>query len=554
MVRGSDSESGDKESKTYSLYEGTLKRWPAGRLKLKAELYKEGLWDVVERGPSAVQGSWDMVERGPFAVQASPVSITPGDQSTTPQEWYYVGRDNEVQGPCSAEEIARVFDRISQTERLEGESVYVHHKDNTAGEWAPWSESVAQKVHMQWSLESNLRKLRTPQFPFGGADPAVRMLSFGGGTGGGAMLASPTPSVRDRESGQQRPCTAENDRAAFYNIMRGIDCSDGSIGESLLLTAGDKFKDDESGHKLFAWLEKRAGCGSIQGGLVDADDLKRQLEEYKFCEGKVITVEELALASEQFERMWLRQPMERQGIRGDMFDKWVSKLPKAPFHSELLPIIKGMNVVKNGSVYADYSQCNESLRAIYADYLKTHPPVKGIGAAKESDTAYERDHAAALIGGPFRLPHGGFYCFRCWQKDDHLSMQCGSAPGVCTACGMDSGKARLSCGGEQDPKKCIIKGYRPNTGLPAVYIARLKEWGANNNVNFVDSGVAAPARALSSLVAPPPSTVGPSASVAGGYQGGAQMALAASAGFDPNNIEWQISNGMWTSRPRQAPG
>ena len=114
----------------------------------------------------------------------------------------------------------------------------------------------------------------------------------------------------------------------------------------------------------------------------------------------------------------------------------------------------------------------------------------------------------------------------------------------------------LSCGGEQDPKKCIIKGYRPDTGLPAVYVARLKEWATNNNVNFVDSGVAAPARALSSLIAPPPSTVGPgdSTSVAGGYLGGAQMALAASAGFDPNNIEWQIVNGMWTSKLRQVPG
>ena len=29
------------------------------------------------------------------------------------------------------------------------------------------------------------------------------------------------------------------------------------------------------GHLLFAWLEKRADCGSVQGGLVDADDLKR---------------------------------------------------------------------------------------------------------------------------------------------------------------------------------------------------------------------------------------------------------------------------------------
>ena len=31
----------------------------------------------------------------------------------------------------------------------------------------------------------------------------------------------------------------------------------------------------------------------------------------------------------------------------------------------------------------------------------------------------------------------------------------------------------------------------------------------------------------------------------GGYPGGAQMALAASAGFDPNNTDWQGREGMW---------
>ena len=197
MVRGSGSESGDKEP-TKCSYDGTLKRWPPGKIKLKSALFKAGLWDVVEKGPSAVQ--------------TSPESIAPGDESTIPQEWYYAGRDNKVQGPCSAEELTRVFKNILQIEgRLEGESVYVHHADNTSGEWAPWSENVSRKVNVQSAIESNLRKFRTPQFPFGGDDSAVRMLTFGHS----ATPASPTPSARDRELGQQRPCTAENDRAAF---------------------------------------------------------------------------------------------------------------------------------------------------------------------------------------------------------------------------------------------------------------------------------------------------------------------------------------------------
>ena len=50
MVRGSGSESGDKESNNKSIYCGTLTRWPQGSLKLKASLYMKGLWAVVEKG------------------------------------------------------------------------------------------------------------------------------------------------------------------------------------------------------------------------------------------------------------------------------------------------------------------------------------------------------------------------------------------------------------------------------------------------------------------------------------------------------------------------
>ena len=209
MVRGSGSESGDKESNK-SVYDGTLKRWPQGKIKLKSTLFNKGLWNVVEKGPSTVQ--------------ASPVSIAPGDvdQSTIPAllAWYYAGRDNEVHGPCSAEELTGVFNRISQTERLTGESIYVHHVDNTAGKWEPWSENVSRKVNVQSTLEANLLKLRTPQFPFGGPESAVRMLTFSGTT-----PASPTPSARDRELGQQRPCTEENDRAALHVLVILSLCS-----------------------------------------------------------------------------------------------------------------------------------------------------------------------------------------------------------------------------------------------------------------------------------------------------------------------------------------
>ena len=225
-----------------------------GKIKPKASLFSKGLWDVVENGPTATQ--------------ASPASVTPGNNNdgTTPQEWYYAERDNTVRGPCSAEKLTEVFNYISQNELLTGESVYVFHQNNTAGIWEPWSMLISRKVHTQSSLEKNVRNLRS----LGTPESTVNMLNFG---------ASPTVSARDRELGQQRPCTKENNRAAFHSIIDGIDDAADSIPESLLLTIHNKFENNESGHKLFAWLEETASCSSGSGGLVDADEVKAQAQD-----------------------------------------------------------------------------------------------------------------------------------------------------------------------------------------------------------------------------------------------------------------------------------
>ena len=51
---------------------------------------------------------------------------------------------------------------------------------------------------------------------------------------------------------------------------------------------------------------------------------------------------------------------------------------------------------------------------------------------------------------------------------------------------MDSDKARMSCGGEQDPSRCIIKGFRPDSGLVPYYKERLQGWAKDNGVQFVE--------------------------------------------------------------------
>jgi len=155
MVRGSDSESGDKESKKGSKYDGTVGRWPIGKIKLKSVLFNKGLWSVVEQGPAPIQ-------------QTSPASVTP---ETAAREWYYSGRAGTVQGPCSAEELTGVFENISLNEVLTADSVYVFHHANTGNDWEPWSDGIAHKVRLQGALES--RRSRSTV----GGDSAVRVLT-----------------------------------------------------------------------------------------------------------------------------------------------------------------------------------------------------------------------------------------------------------------------------------------------------------------------------------------------------------------------------------------
>jgi hypothetical protein len=41
------------ESKNKSKYDGTVKQWQTGEIKLKSILFNKGLWEVVEKGPTA---------------------------------------------------------------------------------------------------------------------------------------------------------------------------------------------------------------------------------------------------------------------------------------------------------------------------------------------------------------------------------------------------------------------------------------------------------------------------------------------------------------------
>lgn len=74
-------------------------------------------------------------------------------------------------------------------------------------------------------------------------------------------------------------------------------------------------------------------------------------------------------------------------------------------------------------------------------------------------------------------------CFRCWETGSHLSYECTKAPKVCTRCGLDGGKGP-SCGGEYNPVKCMVKGYKPQKRISDNYMDKLRAVAEKMGVKF----------------------------------------------------------------------
>ena len=74
-------------------------------------------------------------------------------------------------------------------------------------------------------------------------------------------------------------------------------------------------------------------------------------------------------------------------------------------------------------------------------------------------------------------------CFRCWEVGSHLSFDCPKAPKVCVRCGLDGGKGP-SCGGEYEPTKCMVKGFKPSRKVSENYMDKLRAAAEKIGVKF----------------------------------------------------------------------
>ena len=123
----------------------------------------------------------------------------------------------------------------------------------------------------------------------------------------------------------------------------------------------------------------------------------------------------------------------------------------------------------------DFEKANRMLCALYSRWCNDNPKV--------IITHKENPRALITKGGP--KDDSWKVCFRCWTTGSHLSFECKKEPKICVRCGLDGGKGP-SCGGEYDPRKCMVKGYKPPRRVSEVYWDKLRAAAEKIGVKFGD--------------------------------------------------------------------
>jgi hypothetical protein len=266
--------------------------------------------------------------------------------------------------------------------------------------------------------------------------------------------------------------TEADDRDAYHLLMQIIN-NKVDTGRALLQQADNLFGYSQSGHEFFKWLDDRAKASVNDNGLINAEDALQDVFDFKLPEGE-LTKETITLKGDAFKTLWFKQPKERWGIKSDVFKAWTGKFPSEPFKGLLTQIYSLDLINPTSSVLDDFDSANRMLCALYSRWCMDHPKVV---------ISPDNMHPRALVtkGGP---KDGSWkVCFRCWETGSHLSYECTKAPKVCTRCGLDGGKGP-SCGGEYDPVKCMVKGYKPHKRISDSYMEKLRAAAEKMGVKF----------------------------------------------------------------------
>ena len=116
----------------------------------------------------------------------------------------------------------------------------------------------------------------------------------------------------------------------------------------------------QSGHEFFKWLDDRAKASTTNEGMINAEDARQDVNDFKLPEGE-LTKEIIILKGSAFKTLYFKQPKERWGIQSDVFKAWVAKFPSEPFEG-LLTQIHSLDLISPGSnVLDDFDTANRML-------------------------------------------------------------------------------------------------------------------------------------------------------------------------------------------------
>ena len=485
-------------------YNGSLKDWAYAKVTLKSYLHQKQKWLVTQKGVAKKQYQTPAPMKAPADQTPAPMKA-PATSSTG--TWKILVQN--VDTMKSGQDGQKIFDSLEASEVLDMINNGEVDRDSSLISFSPagfyqdfWEPfTVEKEVQLHRSLRSGVNVTPMP----------MRQLETNPKTDPRPTLYMPT----ELEEASDAEGRSEKDDIDSYHLIVGCVSVKNDMGKALVQQIDEKFSGDESGHKLFAWLDSRASASGNNDGLVDADDAKANLQDFKIPVGD-LTKEVIVVQGGAFKTLFYKQPPERHGMKQDIFMAWLEKLPDKPF-DELITQLEAINLINKGTnVFDDFDDANKMLCALYSNWLKKNSLVV-ITDSKDtlSNTAGDR----ALLAQGDRPKKG-------WQTDvGNLEITFRTSAtrhlpqSTCTSCGLDSAKARMSCGGEYDPLKCMIKGYWPPHKVPDAYIDKLRNWAATNNVKFgkpSDDVKTEPAKAMVAAMA-----------------------------FDPSKISWSYVNGNW---------
>ena len=466
--------SNDSAKSKPKLYDGGIKDWKDGdRIAVKSYLFSNNLLEVVLHGV-APKASRTVTEQGPLSSDPSGTTsigagtkqsqfITPTahqdgrrDPSTTasaggPGHHTYKillqdgntmlkGRDGtKIIGPFDA---ATVIDMLNSGDIDKDSSLISYNPD---GFW----EAITQ-------------------------DKELEIYKSARGQARVAPLILPAQDPEEDTVGR----TEADDNKAYHLLMQIIN-NKVDTGRALLQQADNIFGYTQSGHKFFKWLDDRATASVNDNGLINAEDALQDVYDFRLPEGE-LTKEIITLKGDAFKTIWLKQPKERWGIKSDVFKAWIAKFPSEPFKGLLTQIYSLDLINPTSSVLDDFDSANRMLCALYSRWCMDHQKVV--------ITPEHMNPRALITRGP--KDDSWKVCFRCWETGSHLSYECTKAPKVCTRCGLDGGKGP-SCGGEYDPVKCMVKGYKPHKRISDNYMDKLRTVAEKMGVKFATDEKAA---------------------------------------------------------------